>query len=163
MCKTAYDMILTFPEYILGTLHCDLKNRRIFSRKKLIFSEGVFHDCEGAKVLNSVPLIEDIPLPEEKWVSEIQDLHSKFYTCYPMPLRSWVNFYPPTLDGWNSISSLDFHKCRLALELYILFHAEYKNFEWGVHSHFMRVVAPDCVIYRSWLLKGGTTCTSQLK
>lgn len=153
MCETAYDMILVFPEYILSQLHCDLKSRRIFSRKKLIFSNGVFHDCGGANILNSVPLIKNTALPEAKWIHEIRDLHSKFYTCYPRPLRSWINFYPAKLNPEQPIASLDFHRCRLSLELYIMFHSEYGNFSWENDLHFMRVVAPDCVIYRSWLLK----------
>lgn len=153
MCSTAYEIILSFPEDELKHLRCDLKKRIIFSRGKQIFSEEAFHDCGGANILNSVPLIQNTKLTEEQWFEDLQHLYAAFKACYPVTMQSYVNFYPVKIKDMTTISRLDFHHCRLALELYILFHSCQKNFEWEIASHFMRVIAPDCVVYRSWFLK----------
>lgn len=151
MCNTAYGLILSFPENELAPLRCDLKNKKIFSRDKVIFSDGNFHDCGGADVLNALPLIDSRRLPEVVWIKEIQELHAQFQNCFPKRLRRHVNFYPNLNLCPDENTGLDFHRRRLALELYILLHASLGNFEWKNQKHFMKVVAPDCVIYYNWI------------
>lgn len=152
MCDTAYQIILSFPEDELVNLWCDLANRIIFSRDKIIFSDGIFHDCGGAEILNSVPLIDNEQISEDVWKLQIEKLFSRLQNSFSLYQPKYKNFYVTKIPCTNEHTGMDYNHRRLSLELYIMFHAIYKNFKWDNPEHFMQIVANDCVIYKNWLI-----------
>ena len=146
--ETAYQVILSLGEEELSSLWCDLSQHKIYHKRKLIFDGNSFCNMNNAAQLNSLRLIDTDDTP---WQDTIASLYQQYNTCYPKHVK-FSNFIHDKIVDNNYLFAPDiFHTCRLALELYIIFHYAQKDLIWPDNSKFMLPVCHHCVIKRCWI------------
>lgn len=157
---TAYDFFCALPNDLAQCITTDLAEKKIKCNGRLLFDGS---SLVGAKHLADIVTITDEELNSfdlisladgestfEVWAETVRQLYKAYASCVPQHSRH-LHFIPAERDTLDIFALRCFHKCRLALELYLLFHGVQQDLQWRDPSHFYERITTGCVVYKSWI------------
>ncbi len=151
--ETAFDVLTSQDEKYLCHVWCDLEKHQMYYRNKCVFDKSKFSNLKGAEYLNKLMLIEEpISSSVEWWSKHLAGLYSAYVSCYPRRFKH-SNFVSAKREDVDPLlCRQDFHRCRLRMELFVLFHYYVGDLEWTNEEYFMHKVCEGCVVFRRWLI-----------
>lgn len=156
---TLYDWFLGLPENVLCHINCDLDSHEIYFKNKVIYHDGSLIDVPfssqyNLKFLRKLKLISLVEHEELQinWSSKIKELFLQYYSCLPKTQGQKFNFCCADPDVLDLVAASDeFYRCKLALELYVLFHYVNRDLILDNPDHFFVKITEHCVVFTRWI------------
>ena len=135
---TFYDEVLSKPYDELRRIKCDMAHHKVLR--------------SGKEMELPDELIPSKHYSQDEWCKEVETLYTTFSQALPPMHYRHGNFLVLPDDKFDfANATTDFHRCRLALELFILLHSLQGDLEWEDPSKFYIKIGGRCIVYRDWI------------